>query len=332
MKKRYIASVLVMLSVLAGLGAIYQFYFKQQFERYAENKQILTDLEDRLRELEETFSKIRPDYVVQEWRGAVQPWAEAVNQRSRFFTMDDLSRIEPVPEGQIPRFHYEGVFPQMQRELLLDVYRYRCQIPQTTFGAPGVGTLSGRSVTKEEVETWLRQFAFGSAVMRFLMERRATEIRQIEIWPLRVEYGLLEMQTMGLAFTMTLENLVRFLESLNDENRYFNVNAIRVHNKYLRWPGQPPLEVEMLLTRAQLYQEDEGGKGGAEASEGEGGPPAELDPEKLLSNLRNVRETRKQRSGERKKSEREIEEEREMEKRRRRSRNPFFKLLRFFGF
>jgi hypothetical protein len=72
-----------------------------------------------------------------------------------------------------------------------------------------------------------------------------------------VEQEVLEMRTVGFSFLMRAEDLVAFLQALQRENRYFNVNAIRVKNRNLLSDpayGPPYLEVEMLLTFSRYLE------------------------------------------------------------------------------
>ena len=246
----FLAIILVILAAVLGGG--YQFYFKERLQQYAEDEKVYQDLEKKLSELESKFSNTRPDRVLEVWSAAVQPWVEAVNDRKKIFNLGTATEIVPVPEGKIPRFHYEEQYNQMFATLLQETYQKGVYFPQTSFGAPAPSTLTGRAPTAEEVHAWLQLIAFGSDTVRLLMNNGAVQIFAIEVWP-PWQQGTLEMRSVGLSFSMTLRNLVDFIDNLTgDPRQYYNINAIRIANRSLRLSADPLLEVAMVLTRAKF--------------------------------------------------------------------------------
>ena len=275
--------ILLVLVFLASLAATYQFYFRERLEDYARNQEHLERMEQKLDSLRSTFSDeqgrpVEPSFVIQQWREAQEPWREALQARSALFTIGVDDELAAIPEGRTPRFFYEDKIEELVTSLQRYAQENRVFLPDVTFGVPQREQLSGQSVTEENVRTWLERFAFGDAIARKMIDANASQIRHIEIWPPRTEYGLLEKRTVGLDFTMTMDQLVNFLDTLGRDQRYYNVDAIRIVNRQLRVPYAPPLEVQMLLTQARFLSDEEQrdapaaqpAQTGATASPGEG--------------------------------------------------------------
>ncbi|MBI4557398.1 MAG: hypothetical protein HY706_07440 [Candidatus Hydrogenedentes bacterium] len=252
--RQQIIAFVVLLLVVSAFGGVYQFYFKQRLEEYSKDQAYLDQLKGKLVALEKTFFKTRPDIVVDQWRGAVQPWVVAVEGRSRYFSPANMYEFEPVPEGKIPKFHYQEQLPRMLEQLQRDANVRGCIIPYTTFGMPTGESLGGHSVLKADVETWLRSVSLGCYMTRLLIDAKATRVNQVEIWPTRVQFDVLEMQTIGFSFEMSLENFVSLAEKMRRDSHYYTFEALRVENPYLRYPyaGGPPLQINMLLTTAKF--------------------------------------------------------------------------------
>ena len=74
---------------------MYQFYFKQKLEEYAQNAKFKSDLEIALKDLEDTFMKAKPEEVIQLWRGNRQPWLDSVERRTKYFENEAWSYSPP---------------------------------------------------------------------------------------------------------------------------------------------------------------------------------------------------------------------------------------------
>ena len=278
LRKEHVIAVLAVGLVLAAVGSAYQFYYKQRLAGYAENLQALQKLDDVLKDLEVKFESKDPEGLITYWRNQVQPLAEKVVQRAQFFNTGDALQIDPIPEGKLLRFYYTDEFVKMLNELRQDAVSRTpsCPYPDaSTFGAPRPEELEGRTVTEQQVKQWLRLIKFGSAAVRMLMDAKALSIYDVQVWPARSE-DMLWMRTVGLSFVMRYADLVAFIDKLQLENRYFNINAISIQNRYLRWPTEPPVEVQMLLTQAD-YNTTAGAQAAPQAP-GAPGPTAPLNP------------------------------------------------------
>ncbi|HOE67870.1 MAG TPA: hypothetical protein PLO62_15220 [Candidatus Hydrogenedentes bacterium] len=250
MKRQHVITLIVALLLLGTVGGVYQFYFKVRLQQYARDEETKRRLETKLKQLETAFKGVRPPALIAAWRGAIQPWADAVNERAVFFDMAKLTEFQEVPEETMPKFHYEGQFYKMMQQLQVDAYNARISIPATTFGVPTPDQTRGQAPSREDVNAWLRQLSFGINVTRLLMQYGINPIRDVVIWPPRQEGNLLRMQTVGLSFATNLATLTKFLNELKTRDRYFNVDALQVTNATLRYPD-PYLNVQMLVTVAQ---------------------------------------------------------------------------------
>lgn len=254
LSKEHIVALSVLLLILLLLGFGYFFYYLPRMAVYAKNEQTRDDLKTALKNLETAFFNTEPEALISATKGSVQPLADEVERRAAFFSLGDMAAVEPVPEGKILRFYYEEQYTEMMRQLDLDIYaRAPGFVYPKTFGVPAPGEMTGKTVTEEEVSKYLSDIKFGSSLIKMLLEAKAVEIREIVISPFYEPPAftdLLEMRTTGCSITISLEDLVKFLDKLRLMDQYFTVNAISIRNNYLMYPVEPPVEVRMLLTQS----------------------------------------------------------------------------------
>jgi len=248
--------------------------------------------------------------IVSAWRGEVQPWTEAVVARGPFFNLGDLA-IEDIPDQDMLKFFYEKRSAKLLEDLHGKVQAARCYYPTPTrFGAPDAQDYP--TMNKQQVRTALWVINFGSTLVDMLVKAKAAEITRVVVWPSRFEYDdLLSMRTAGLEFKITMENFVKFVEDeLRTADRYFNINAISIQNRYLRSPQKPLLEVRMLLTQARFREgasQDPGAASGSATPEqpalgrGVGGFEGLIGPDgKIISGFSGFGRQRAGRDGEQK--------------------------------
>ncbi len=262
MNKYQIAPIAMVVVLLGGIIAGHQLYLKERLEEYEQNAQRRDSLAQKLDQLRNTFADatgqpVDPEFVIAQWREAREPWVQAMSTRAAVFQMPVLEDVEEVPEDDVPRFFYENWMEERIQDLQQYAFQNRCAIPQTTFNAMHPQQLGGTSVTADQANRWMRRFTIGDRITRQLIDANAAQINWIELWPPRVEFGLLEKRTMGLHFYMRMDDLVAFLAELAGENRYYNVDALRIVNRNLRQPQQPYLEVQMLLTAGRILSDEE---------------------------------------------------------------------------
>lgn len=288
MSRYHVIAALVLVAVVAALGLTYKFYFEEKLQAYTQAEEDREKLINKLEQVQKRFKGQQPDDYFKAMNDAIAPLNDAVLVRSQFFNLRDFWVEEQIPEDvRVPmKFHYQRQYREKEAALQQDAYAhippvaYPFDLFTRSFGAPAPEQLADASVSREDVQRWLTQINYGMAVTRLLIKANALAINDIVLWPPRDEFGVLEMRTVGLSFQIRAEDLVAFLEALQGEDRYFNVNALRIRNSNLLWPnaagyGSPPLEVEMLLTLSR-YDETKAGAAtgpGALAAAGGGGVP-----------------------------------------------------------
>lgn len=263
-QRHHIAPLALFLLLVGSIVGVYQFYFKEQLEIYAENREKRDTLVQIVNRLENSFRGDGgvgvPEEMVAKTRQRVRPYADAVDRRARLFNIEGMEEFSPVPEGDIPRFHYQQEMPRKWDELRQAARESRTAYNEgITFNVPFPDELAGRQVTRQQVHGWLRQLSFGTSIARILFDANARQINAINVWP-DLEWPLLRVRTVGLAFSMEFNDLARFLERLElEDERFMNVNAFRITNPNLLTSGPPQLSVEMLITFA-IYKDDTPGQ------------------------------------------------------------------------
>lgn len=254
MIKRYVIPTVLILGVFAAAGAVYEFYLKSRLAEYRQNIARMEELESRLQDLETTFEGTKPEVIVKATKLEIGPLAEAVQSRAQFFELPDVEDPE-LPEQGLYRFIYEEKYNERFEKLSRDAYSRNIYLnPGIDFGVQSPEALSGQLVSKNQAEAWLRRIDFGSQVTRRLIEANARAIRNIVLWPFTEERNLLRVRRVGLDIQMPIEDLVRFLDELRLEDKYTNVEAIRVRNANLNSNYEPLLDVEMVLSYADYIE------------------------------------------------------------------------------
>lgn len=268
MKYKYeIVGITVLLVIFGGVGAVWQFYFRDLFEGYRQDDQYRATLQSTFERLEETFRGYDPELLIEEWQNKIQPWRNAREERARFFNYGDWYEIDVVPdETRMLKFWYTDVSNEMLYDLYTRVFEQMgdyTRFPQdirTMFNIAREEDWAGRDVSREEVESNLRALAFASALSNLLLDHNVTSVRRIEVWPRRVPQtfnGLVDFQTIGLHVTIQARDMVRLFETLRQEQRYFGVEAIKVAYPYIGYGVEPQLDVQFLLTQANYLPPDD---------------------------------------------------------------------------
>jgi len=272
--KEYIMALSALIAVLGAVGGGYQFYYRERLDEYQKNIADEERFAKVLTALGTGFDYCLPEDLIKAVNGEVNPMVEELHRRASFYQAVDLREIQPIPEGKMLGFYYREEFARLFtefRQQTLASYP-TCYYPDTTFGAPRPDEFTGMEISKAEVETALRKITFGLAMMRLLMQSKAAYIADVQIWPPRLaEQRLLTEYVVGLSFAMMPKDLVAFLDKLRigevlGQQRYANVNAFSIQNKYLRWPMEPPVEVQMLVTFVQANVDETAPVEGAEVA------------------------------------------------------------------
>lgn len=261
MKKAQIIGALVLLSVLAAFGAVYQFYFAEKLEKYKQDKVFKEQLDTTLLDLEDVFDGRDPKMVIQEWKYQIQPWVETRNERAQFFDNSAWYEYDATrEEGGLLRVWYG----EKSQEMLADLFQqvraaglerlFPYDIRQE-FDVPSASEWANVNVTERMVRKALRRLSFGVSLCEMLIEAKVKAIDAIEIWDVRQrpkDKGLLVMATVGVRCRMTMKDLVDFVEDdIMLADRHFEIDHLRISNPYIAYSRQEPwMEVEFLLTQA----------------------------------------------------------------------------------
>jgi len=260
MNKSLIIGTLLLIVACSATVAVYFFYFQTRLVELKEHETAMKEIQTRLKALGTTFSNTQPEVVVTTWKNGLQPWYEAALARTDFFNLGDVPIKVEVPDDGFQKFFYMEKHPQLQKALTDHAYNNSCYLGAFDFGVPNRNSM-GTNPSREDVSKWLTRFEFGSAVTRLLIDKGASYIENVVIWPMKATNvgatrgaGSIESYTTGVHFSMTFQDLTDFLEYLRTESRYFTINHLRIANTTLRFPGAR-LEVSMLLTQARYSEE-----------------------------------------------------------------------------
>jgi len=255
-------SALILVAVLGAFGAVYQFYFREKLETYKQDRLFKDELEKTYQALETDFSGYKPDVLIRAWKGVVQPWNDAIADRAKYFNCGDWYEHESAPEeGPILKFWYDDESNKMiwdfYQKVLTAMGTYN-RVPadiRAMLGVPYVSEWAGINVTKQDVRLALDRLSFGLSACELLLDAKATRIDNVVLWPHRQDQKsgkLLKLHTVGLAFSMTLKDLVAFIDSLRTQDRYFNIDAMSISYRYIAYPVEPQPDIQMLLTQGEF--------------------------------------------------------------------------------
>lgn len=262
--KGQIIGFLLLCAVFGAMFAVWQFYFKEIFDGYKEEERLRVSLEETMAQLQENFQGYKPELLIEAWQNEIQPWRDAREQRGQYFNFGDWYEIDVTPpEERMLKFWYAEESNKQINDLYGKIFnrmgRYDLfpQDIRAKFAIAGEKDWEGRNISWEEVETNLRKLNFGIKLTTLLLEANVSSVRDIVIWSRRVpeNYGdMLSMQTVGLHITIAAKDMVKLLESLEQETRYFDVDALRITYPYIAYAVEPQLELQFLLTQANYRQ------------------------------------------------------------------------------
>ncbi len=271
MKKSAILLTLLLVGSIAGTYAVYELYVKKTLRELGDHLEEEKLLQERLTQLEETFFRTKPETVLRIWRSEVQPWADAVDRRAAFFNLGDIPLRVPIPEEEreLAKWYYAEVQPKMVRELETKAWESGVRLPDPAFGTPDPKTYGqGKDPPPREISRHLARLEFGKAITEILIDARVKNIRSLEIWPEQVEIsgrsGDVKSRTTGLDVTLSMRDFALFIDKLSQEDRYFEVKALRLTNTRLR-DKNADLNVQIVLAQAYYAPAKEAREGGGEA-------------------------------------------------------------------
>jgi len=264
----------ILLLTLAAFGAVYQFYFREKLEKYKRDELFKQTLEQKFNDLRNDFSGVKPEVITSAWRSQIQPWRDAVGQRSDFFNFGGWFEHERPPEdGPMVRFWYD----EESNKMIWDLYqlgnyqRFPADIREM-FGVETISELQGRNVTREFVNSQLAVLSFGISAAELMLNANVRQVNRIVIWPTEKPSNannLLNRVRIGFDFMMYAEDLVEFIEELRTSERYFSVDALKMYYPNIAWDARPELNVKMVLSQTNFLEQNYGE--GAVAGGGGGG-------------------------------------------------------------
>lgn len=253
MKKSVIFLTILLIASIAGTYAVYELYVKEKMKALGEHTEQVKQLEARIRTLQDTFSRTQPQVIIDGWRQATQPWAEAVDNRARFFTLGTLVEPVDIPEEVIPKLYYRDELPKRIRRLedyALDknvtLGDTGCGVPANTFYGEGTNPKAA------EIKAHFETYDYCAALSRMIVDAGPISVDPLRIWPeeeIKMRSGTIRKRVTGITMRTTAEPLVKFLDRLSQSDRYFKVDELRISNTSLR-EVNPVLSVDMLLTQA----------------------------------------------------------------------------------
>lgn len=253
----------VLIAVFGACFAVYQFYFKAKLEKYAQDKELLENLNAAYTGLNTTFRDEDPDVVIAKYSSVVEAWREAIEARVTYFNDVDWREHEKPPEdvfilqfwyGEQTREMTTALWEKAQAKYGAEVYQRFPLDVQTMLGVAYAEQWQGYDITKELVTGQLERLSYGISVFELLMDHNAKVIRQVSLYD-NVPSGFIgsdvEYARVGLSFVMEVKDLVALVETMRSADRYFSIEGMKVSHPYLGVRYEPQMEVEMFLLRTK---------------------------------------------------------------------------------
>lgn len=263
MNKERMTYIAVLFSVFAACFAVYHFYFKAKLEKYAADKQLLENLNDRYANLNTTFKDEDPDTVISRYKSVVESWNDAIDVRVPYFNDTDWREHEKPPEdvfilqfwyGDLTRKMTYALWEKAQAKYGAQVYQLFPLDVQSMLGVAYAEQWQGYDITRELVTDQLERLSYGISAIQLLMDHNAQQIRQVSIYdptPSGFIGANVEYQRMGLSFIMEMKDLVKFVDDLRGDDHYFSIQGMKVAHQYIGVKYEPKMEVEMYLLRTR---------------------------------------------------------------------------------
>lgn len=277
MNRDRILYVLVLVSMVAVCFCVYQFYFKAKLTKYAQDKALLESLSAAYKGLNSTFKDEDPDTVIAQHSAVVESWKDAISVRLPYFNDSDWREYEKPPEDVfILQFWYGEQTARMTKELWekaqkkygVQVYQRIPMEIQTMLGVHYAEEWQGYDITPKLVTDQLERLKYGISIFEMLMDNNAQYISRVALYdpkPAGFIGNTVEYSRAGLAFSMEMEDLVKFLEKLRTSDKFFSVEGIRVTHPRILMKYEPMMEVELFLLRAHPITDATGTVGGGGA-------------------------------------------------------------------
>ncbi len=267
----YISVLVLMVAVCFG---VYQFYFKAKLAKYAQDKALLESLNSTYSGLNSTFKDEVPDTVIAQHRAVVESWKDAISARLPYFNDSEWREYEKPPEDVfILQFWYGEQTAKMTKELWekaqkkygVQVYQRIPMDIQTMLGVAYSEEWQGYDITAKLVTDQLERLKYGMSLFELLMDNNAQFISRVAIYdpkPAGFIGNTVEYSRAGLAFSMEMEDLVKFLEKLRMSDKFYSIEGMKVSHPRILMKYEPMMEVEMFLLRTHPKPDATGVIGG----------------------------------------------------------------------
>lgn len=263
MNKERVIYITVLFTVFAACFAVYQFYFKAKLEKYAQDKQLLQNLNSTYSGLNSTFRDEDPDTVVAQYRSVVESWKDAINTRITYFNDSEWREHAPLPEDVfILRFWYGdqtremtlALWEKAQAKFGTQVYQRFPPDVQTMLGVAYAEQWQGYSITRELVTEQLERLSYGISVFEMLLDHNVQQIRQVALYESKPSGFIgpnVEYARVGLSFTMEIKDLIQMFNDMREADSYFSIEGLKVAHQFIAVNYEPQLEVEMFMRRTK---------------------------------------------------------------------------------
>jgi len=248
MKKEYVIFIGAGILLLLVIGSGYQFYLKPTAEKLDQKKTEYRSYDTKLMDLEERYGGYVPEDVVSAWMLQLTPWYNTIDSRGELFGLGRVE-FEEVPTNTLPKFHYAAQYEAMMEELRVEALEKGLYLPYLDLDVPTT-QIENMTMTKEEVEEYLRQIAIGCNMVRLLLEHDPLEIQTVYLWPERVPAQRMKAVSVGYAFTARMSSVAELMDEICTQQRYASIDCFQIVNENLLVGADPPLMVEMVLTQA----------------------------------------------------------------------------------
>ncbi|MBX3177297.1 MAG: hypothetical protein KF886_08055 [Candidatus Hydrogenedentes bacterium] len=263
MNRDRIIYFVVLLSVFAACFAVYQFYFKAKLEKYAQDKQLLENLNSTYSSLSGAFRGEDPDTVIAQYRSVVQSWRDAIDARVGYFNDAEWRDYQNPPEdvfilqywyGERTREMTAALWEKAQGKYGAEVYqRFPADI-QGMLGVPYAEQWQGYDIQRSHVTSNLERLSYGISVLDLLLDSNAQAIRQVAMYdpqPSRTIGADVVYHRLGVSFVIEVKDFVGMIEKFRAADRYFNIEGMKVTHPYIAVRYEPRLEVEMFIVRTK---------------------------------------------------------------------------------
>jgi len=157
------------------------------------------------------------------------------------------------------------LWEKAQKKYGVQVYQRIPMEIQNMLGVSYAEEWQGYDITPKLVTDQLERLKYGISLFELLMDNNAQFISRVAIYdpkPAGFIGNTVEYSRAGLAFSMEMEDLVKFLEKLRMSDKFYSVEGLKVSHPRILMKYEPMMEVEMFLVRTHPKPDATGVIGG----------------------------------------------------------------------